>query len=165
MEVIVSQERGTALGRYAVQHVRRDDRDHGKNRHRFCDSKDLYTSYRRGGQGRVDLILAADVRNFLDDVVYSNKLPWKDLPRVFISLSKMLQIGCTMETERWNNWILRKNGNLVIFGASSRSSDARTRTVLGPRIGEGPNAEAQLPAVTVAGSAENRLPEHHHLPT
>ncbi|KIY00292.1 uncharacterized protein Z520_03977 [Fonsecaea multimorphosa CBS 102226] len=92
------------------------------------------------GQGRVELELVANVRLVLDDVVYSPHLPRvpRAYDRLFLSLKKLLASGCTLEVDPWDHWIIRRDGNLLVFGIRSPElPDPEMRIVLGPYVRDG----------------------------
>ncbi|KIW78936.1 hypothetical protein Z517_08775 [Fonsecaea pedrosoi CBS 271.37] len=89
------------------------------------------------GQGRVELDLAGDVRLALDDVVYGPRFPRVPVAydRLFLSLPKLLDSGCTLEIDTYDHWVIRRNGNLLVFGLRTPSlPDPEMRVVVGPYV-------------------------------
>ncbi|EXJ63952.1 hypothetical protein A1O7_00287 [Cladophialophora yegresii CBS 114405] len=128
-----------------------------KLKHHFSNSLEFYKTFSPDpgvaefdpsqgnlfGTGRIRLGLAAGVRLVLDDVVYNPALVTELLNRPFvvISLSKLLETpGCTLEIDRYKNWVLKKDGQFFILGAKAPHGPREQRWVTGPRIPESGNA-------------------------
>ena len=103
----------------------------------YCNSRELYITFKRDpraedldpwggdvdimGSGTVKVELADGVKLLLHDVMYHPKLlenhPLK-IPRVVIGLPKFLaDTGATRDVDAWGNWIIRKDGKLLVFCA------------------------------------------------
>jgi hypothetical protein len=123
-------------------------------KHHFTNSLELYETFSPDpgvtefdpshgnllGTGRVTIDLAANIRLTLHEVVYYPALApgTVRMPMVAISLSKLLQTaGCTFEIDRYDNWVIKKRGQFLVFGTKTPCRPLDQRWALGPRISEG----------------------------
>jgi len=94
-------------------------------------------AYAVHGWGQVDIVLAPN-RRFVVHAMYDGQLPFQDEPRVFLSLRGLLSIGCLFAVDARDNWIVMRDGRLLMFASQNNRIDARRRYVLGPPAGDGP---------------------------
>ncbi|OCT53343.1 hypothetical protein CLCR_10252 [Cladophialophora carrionii] len=111
------------------------------------------------GTGRIRIDMAAGVRLVLDDVVYNPALVTEVLnrPMVVISLSRLLNTpSCTVEIDRYDNWVVKQGGQFFILGAKPPHGPPEQRWALGPRIPESGNIAVPraLQAAIALGSTE-----------